>query len=127
MKDFLIYLLTGFLAGVPGGMGMGGGTILIPILTIFLDVKQKIAQSANLVSFIPMAIIAVIIHYKNGLIKKQGLLTLILSAVVFAVSGGLLAKFVDGKVLQKIFGGFLILTSIFAFFADGIDRFKKKS
>lgn len=120
MKDFLIYLVCGLCAGVPGGMGMGGGTLLIPVLTIFCQVEQRVAQEANLVSFIPMAVIALIIHCKNGLVKKQGLLWLIIPAALCAVGAGFLAKIVDGKVLQKIFGGFLIFTAFFAFFADKI-------
>ncbi len=126
MKDFIIYLICGFSSGVPAGMGMGGGTLLIPVLTIFCNVEQRIAQEANLISFIPMAIIAVIIHFKNGLVKKRGLWELIIPAALFAVGGGFLAKTVDGLVLKKIFGGFLILTSVFAFFADKI-KIKQKN
>ncbi len=126
MKDFIIYLICGLCSGVPAGMGMGGGTLLIPILTIFCGVKQHVAQEANLISFIPMAIIAVIIHFKNGFVKKKGLLELIVPAALFAVGAGFLAKLVDGMVLKRIFGGFLILTSAFAFFADKIKIPEKK-
>lgn len=130
MKDFLIYLLCGLSAGIPGGMGMGGGTLLIPILTIFCNVEQRLSQEANLVSFIPMAIIAVIIHFKNGLVKKQGLLTLILPALIFAIGGGLITKFIDSQILKRIFGGFLIATSVFAFLADklkiGVNKAKNE-
>ena len=61
----ILYALTGFLAGILGGMGMGGGTLLIPILTIFLGFKQKNAQAINLLVFIPMSLFALIIHIKN--------------------------------------------------------------
>ena len=40
MKE-LFMIIAGVVGGVIGGMGMGGGTLLIPILTIFLDVPQK--------------------------------------------------------------------------------------
>ena len=62
------YIIVGFLSGVLGAMGMGGGTILIPMLITFFSVEQKTAQFINLVSFVFMAIIAVIFHKKNGLI-----------------------------------------------------------
>ena len=52
MQIFLL-ILAGIVGGIIGGMGMGGGTLLIPILTIFLDVPQKNAQAINLVAFIP--------------------------------------------------------------------------
>ena len=46
----------GFLSGIIGGMGIGGGIILIPMLTMLLSVEQKIAQSTNLISYLPLAL-----------------------------------------------------------------------
>lgn len=126
MKDFLIYLASGFIAGIPGGMGLGGGTLLIPILTIFCKVNQHIAQATNLISFIPMAIVAIIIHAKNKLITKKGLGFLIIPAGICAVGAGFLSNLVQSQILQKIFGGFLILTGFFAFFADKFTVPRKK-
>ena len=57
--------ILGFLAGIIGGMGMGGGTILIPALVLFAHIDPKIAQSVNLLSSIPMTIFALIIHIRN--------------------------------------------------------------
>ena len=48
---FFVLILLGFIGGIPAGMGMGGGTVTIPLLTLFGGVEQKIAQSANLFSF----------------------------------------------------------------------------
>lgn len=121
MKDFLIHALCGFIAGVPGGMGLGGGTVLIPILTIFCGAKQHVAQAANLVSFIPMAIIASLLHLKNGYIKKEGLIAIISPSVFLAVATGFISKQIDDGILKKIFGGFLIVVAIFSFFADKIN------
>ena len=36
--------VIGIIAGVVGGLGMGGGTILILLLTIFMSVEQNVAQ-----------------------------------------------------------------------------------
>ena len=47
----LINIVIGLVAGVFGGLGMGGGTLLIPLLTIFLGYDQKLCQGINLVSF----------------------------------------------------------------------------
>ena len=52
-------IFAGLLGGIIGGMGMGGGTLTIPILTIFLSFQQLRAQGVNLVAFLPMAIIAI--------------------------------------------------------------------
>ena len=67
--DYIWFLIAGIVGGILGGMGMGGGTLLIPLLTFFLDVSQKNAQAINLISFIPMAVIALILHAKNKLIN----------------------------------------------------------
>ena len=51
--SFYLYLILGFLGGIPAGMGMGGGTVTIPLLVLLGGVEQKIAQAANLFAFLP--------------------------------------------------------------------------
>ena len=46
-------ILIGIFAGIFSGIGMGGGTILIFLLTIFAKMEQHIAQATNLIYFIP--------------------------------------------------------------------------
>ena len=82
MKYF-IYALAGLFSGVIGGMGMGGGTILIPALTLFGNVSQHTAQAVNLVSFIPMAVVALAFHIKNKLVDTEGLAYIVLPGAAF--------------------------------------------
>ncbi len=109
---YLIYVLFGIISGVIGGMGMGGGTLLIPMLTIFLRTNQHVAQAINLVAFIPMSLVAVFIHYKNKLIDFKSILPVILPAILTAILGTLVAKNTDSDLLKKMFGGFLIIIAI---------------
>ena len=109
---WLLYVLTGILGGVLGGMGMGGGTILIPLLGIFFGMNQHLAQAVNLISFVPMAIIALVIHFKNGLIETAGLWKIILAGLVSCVIGCLIAQNLKADILKRIFGGFLTILSI---------------
>jgi uncharacterized membrane protein YfcA len=113
--NYIWFAIVGVVGGVLGGMGMGGGTLLIPLLTFFLDVSQKNAQAFNLISFIPMAVIALILHYKNGLVKLKGMLALIVSALITSVGGSFLVTLVEGDLQTKLFGGFLILLAIIKF------------
>lgn len=124
MKYFW-YVIAGVLGGVLGGMGMGGGTLLIPILIIFLNVKQHTAQAINLISFIPMAVVTLIIHIKNKLIDYRKVLWIILPGVITCVGGFFVCKVLAGDVLGRCFGGFLILLSIFQFVTE-IKRKPKK-
>ncbi len=126
MKNFIIYLISGVVAGVFGGMGMGGGTLLIPLLTVFTDVDQHVAQGVNLLGFIPMAIIALIIHVKNGLVVKKGLVWLILPAAVLGGASGFFAKNVESQILKRIFGGFMILLGIFLVVQYVVEYLKEK-
>lgn len=110
MTIFLL-ILFGFLAGIVGGMGMGGGTVLVPLLS-FLDLEQKTIQSINLISFLPMCCVALIFHAKNKLIQTKHVWWLIIPAIVFAVVGALCADKADNKVLRLCFAGFLIVVGV---------------
>ncbi len=120
--EYLWYGIAGLLGGLLGGMGMGGGTILIPLLSIFYSVSQHTAQAVNLISFIPMAVVALIIHLKNKLVDFRGILFIILPGIATCVLGAYLAKAMSGDVLKRVFGGFLLALSVFQF----IMSFRKK-
>ena len=95
-----------------GGMGMGGGTVLIPALTIFLGVEQHIAQATNLIAFLPMAIFSLKLHGENGLIRTDGAWWLIIPALITSVGAGFLASFLPSDFLRKAFGAFLVFLAV---------------
>jgi len=115
---FIGYLLAGISGGVLGGMGMGGGTVLIPLLSILFSMNQHSAQAINLIAFIPMALIALVIHVKNGLVDYKAVLYLIIPGVITCVLGSIVAENLSGEILRKLFGGFLIILSVFGFFSS---------
>ena len=110
---YLWFLLAGLFGGVLGGMGMGGGTLLIPVLTLFLGIPQQTAQCINLLVFVPMSLFALFLHFKNRLVEMKGVLFILVPAVVCAVISSFLAVGSPPELLQKLFGGFLILLAIF--------------
>ena len=112
MINFLWLFIAGLISGIIGGMGMGGGTLLIPILTIFLGFKQKNAQAINLLVFIPMSLFALIIHIKNKLVDFKVGIPVILSGVIFSILGSYLASVLSNALLKKIFAIFLLLVGI---------------
>ncbi len=89
---FYLYLLLGFLGGLPAGMGMGGGTVTIPLLVLLGGVEQKFAQAANLFAFLPMSVLSLKLHADNKLLAPQGVLWSVLPAVLFSLLGGFLAN-----------------------------------
>lgn len=95
-----------------GGMGMGGGTVLIPALTIILGVEQHAAQATNLIAFLPMALFTLKVHKENGLLKTKGLLWIVIPAIVTSVLAGFLASLLPSDILKKLFGAFLVALAV---------------
>ena len=108
-----LYVLFGFISGIFGGLGMGGGTLLIPLLTIFLGVGQKLSQGINLVAFLVMALFSLVIHFKNGYLETRGIIYIILSGIVFSVGGALLASVISAGTFRTAFGVFLCVLSLY--------------
>ena len=71
MMNFVWFLLIAILSGLFAGMGMGGGTFLIPLITLLMNVEQEVAQCINLLVFIPMAVVDIIIYSKKKYIEKR--------------------------------------------------------
>ena len=113
--SFYLYLVLGVIGGVPAGMGMGGGTVTIPLLVLIGGVGQKIAQSANLFSFLPMSVSALKTHADNGLLQTKGILWDILPALIFSALGAVLATSLPSELLKKAFGIFLLGLSVVTF------------
>ena len=127
MSDSIIWLgIAGLISGIFGGMGMGGGTLLIPILTIFLGFAQKSAQAINLLVFIPMAIVSLIIHIKNKLVDFRVGIPVMLSGIIFSIGGSIITNLINNDIMRKIFGVFLLIVGIYQGI-QAISMFKKKN
>lgn len=113
MVKYILLVTFGIIAGVVGGMGMGGGTMLIPLLTFFSSLSQKSAQAINLVSFIPMSVIALVIHVKNKRVDFTDVLYVIIPSVVTSVIGGFMIGAITNDTLKRCFGVFLIVLAVF--------------
>ena len=109
MKLFII----GILAGIIGGMGIGGGTILIPGLTIFANIEQHLAQSINLLSFIPTAFIAILYHLKQKNIMTNIIFYILTFGLIGCFIGSYLFIYINSYLLKKMFAMFLFIMGIY--------------
>lgn len=91
---------------------MGGGTVLIFLITTISNIEQHIAQGINLVFFIPTCIVATIINFKNKNIQKDVAIIVIIAGIIGAIIGAKLAINVDVQGLRKYFGIFLIVIAL---------------
>ncbi len=122
-------ILIGIISGIVTGMGMGGGSILILILTTFMLVNQHTAQAANLLFFIPTSISAIYVYFKNKNVDTHIGIKLLYTIIIGAVVGAYLTRFIDSANLKKYFGIFLLVVGVIDFILtikNKINERKKK-
>ena len=105
----MIKILIGLLSGIVSGTGMGGGTILIFLLTIICNIDQHVAQATNLIFFIPTSIMAIIVNLKNKNINLKLGIYIAIFGILGAIIGANIAVYTDVNRLKKYFGGFLVI------------------
>ena len=121
----MLEILIGTISGIISGIGMGGGTVLIFLLTFMLGIEQHIAQGANLIFFIPTSIIAIIVNAKNKNINVKLGIIISLYGILGAIIGANLSIHLDMKILRKYFGIFLLIISAHEIYSI-IKQYKKE-
>ena len=108
MKDILLPILCGLGTGILSAWGVGGGTLLLLCMTLFLGVEQREAQAINLLFFLPTAGVSLLFHRKNGYLDAPAIRTAAPPAVLAALAGALLTLELDAEALRAPFGLFLL-------------------
>ncbi|MDO5111933.1 MAG: sulfite exporter TauE/SafE family protein [Clostridia bacterium] len=108
----IVYILGGLISGVAAGMGMGGGTILIPALTLLGGLGQHAAQGVNMLAFVPAAAAALFVHAKAKRVDLPSCLPVLLGGVAGALPGVWLCAWLSGDWLRRAFGAFLLALCI---------------
>lgn len=122
----LFLLLISSLSGIFAGMGMGGGTFLIPLLSIFFGVEQIICQSTNVLCFVVLALICFVVYIKSKLIDFKVLLCVAIPASIIAFFSSVFALKIKSHILSICFASFIILVGIF-YFVKSVKNMKNKS
>jgi len=107
---------TGFASGL---LGIGGGSIMIPIsywlitaMGVSQDLAIKIAFGTSLLVILPTAISGSWAHSKKKAVRWKTALTLGSCAMVGAVVGATLAAHLPGEILEKGFGGLVLAIAL---------------
>ena len=90
--------------------GVGGGTLLLLVMTLVLGVDQRTAQGINLLFFLPTAAAALFVHRKNGFLDRPTVRQAAPWGAAAAALGAWIATFLDPAVLKKPFALFLLYT-----------------
>lgn len=109
----LIMLIVSVVAGFLGSLvGVGGGIVIIPILTIFLGVDIHFAIGASIVSVIATSSGAAASFIKDRLTNLRIGMFLELGTTAGAIAGAAIAAYVDSVALELVFAGLLFVTLV---------------
>lgn len=114
MQVVLILLILGLISGfVSGLVGIGGSTLIVPVLVFFLGMNQHTAQGTTLSMFLlPIGILGFYNYYKAGYVDLKVTAIIASTFVVGSFMGSKLAIGMDQTLLRRIFG--LLLMGIAA-------------
>jgi len=108
---WVMAFVVGVVAGVLSGLlGIGGGAIMVPAMTLLMGLSQHLAQGTSLLVIIPTAITGSITHFRMGNIRPETAAWLSAGGVVGAVAGASLALASPDQALRLLFGGYLAFT-----------------
>ena len=110
---FLVSLFTGVVGGL---LGIGGGMILIPVMTLFFGFSTQDAVSISLIAVIANSLAVVALASKDGLPNIRLALLLEPFAIGFGILGGFAGSLIDSEVLKKVFAvfaGFMAILFLF--------------
>jgi uncharacterized protein len=107
---------AGFLSGT---IGIGGGLLFVPTMTVGLRVSQAVAQGTSLLAIVPTAIVGGVTHLRRGNVLIVPAAWMGGGGVVGAVIGALVAVEVPGPILARVWGAFLVF-SAYRLFIQGL-------
>ena len=108
----MLAILFGFIAGMVTGLGMGGGTILILLLSVFMGLEQHIAQATNLIFFIPTSLSAIFINLKQKNINVKLAIIISTFGVIGSVIGSCISEKISSEMLRKCFAVFFFVIAL---------------
>ncbi|HYU63877.1 MAG TPA: sulfite exporter TauE/SafE family protein [Verrucomicrobiae bacterium] len=121
----LLAIAGGFGAGfLSGTIGIGGGLLFVPTMTVGFRLSQAVAQGTSLLAIVPTAIVGGFTHLREGNVLLGPALMMGGGGVVGAILGALVAVEVPGPLLARIWGAFLVF-SAYRLAVQGIRQARK--
>lgn len=109
----IVLLITGTLTGfLSGMMGVGGGTIMVPVMVILTGFTQHLAQGTSLLVMVPTGAIGAFTHWKMGNVEKGILWGLIPGIILGTYLGGNIASIIPNDTLRLVFALFIFFIGL---------------
>ena len=116
-----VFVLLGICAGVISGtLGLGSGTVIVPVLVLLCGFEQKSAQGTALAAMVPMALVGAVRYWKNPEIEMNAAIIalIVLGALAGVLAGTELAGRLSSHTLRKVFAIFLAIVAVKMFTAS---------
>ena len=110
---FIIDIAVSAAIGTLTGMGVGGGGLLVGYLTAVKGIGVKEARIINLLFFVVASFSALIYYARKRKTDGKTVLVLALSGIAGSYPGTLAAALMPEEVLGKVFGAFLLASSLY--------------
>jgi len=108
----LLTVATGLLVGVASGiLGVGGGILLVPAMTLGFGISQHVAQGTSLAAIIPTSVVGAVTHDRRGNVLRRAALYMGVGATAGAVLGAVVALHLPREVLTRAFGVLLLFAA----------------
>lgn len=106
---FLVSIAAG---GFGSLVGIGGGLIIVPVLSTLLGYEIKAAIAASLIGVIATSVGATSHYLATGIADRRLGVVLLVATAAGGLTGGLSARFLDGRALSLLFGILLLAVAI---------------
>jgi hypothetical protein len=107
--ESIALVLVGLIAGMAGGLlGIGGGVIVVPVLTLFMGRDQHLAQAAAMIVNVFVALPALVRHHHAGAVRWSVVWRILPPGILAICLGVVVSDRADPQVLRRIFGLFLV-------------------
>jgi uncharacterized membrane protein YfcA len=109
VRDYVLITLGGVVVGIVSGLtGVGGGTLIVPLLGLGFGIGQRIAQGTSLLALLPTSAIGALTHHRGGDVNVRAAMWMGGAGVPAALAGSALALWLPQRVLGGLFGLFLL-------------------
>jgi uncharacterized protein len=110
----ILLALSGVAVGAFSALfGVGGGLLMVPLITVLLDRSQHLAEGTSLLAIIPISIAGVLAHRGRGYVSLRAAVWLGVGGAGASAAGALLALSVRSHTLRVLFAILIAAVAVY--------------
>lgn len=110
LRSFGIFSMAAFCGVAAGMVGIGGGVLMVPLLSLLFGFSQHRAQGTSLIALIPpTGLLAFLAYWKAGYVDFDTGVLLIPGVFIGGIVGGMLARKLNPRRMAEVFAGLMFL------------------